>query len=284
MTEAREKDFGGKIRLAVWKFASCDGCQLSLLNLEDELMQLADRVELAYFLEASSDPVDGPYDLSLVEGSITTEHDAGRIQEIRRQSRVLVTIGACATSGGIQALRNKTSVQHFAAIVYPRPEWIETLKTSTPIKEHVRVDGELHGCPISKEQLVEFLTSLLAGKQPFLPDESVCMECKRSGVSCVLISQGEACLGPVTRAGCGALCPRHHRGCFGCFGPKEHAQTEILAHELLRRANASGTVSEESRRELVRLFSSFQVGCSEFRAGVEAAQKSFPIRPEDSHV
>ena len=210
-----------KPKLAVWKFASCDGCQLSLLDLEDELLALAGAVELAEFREATSGVVDGPYDLSLVEGSITTAHDAERIQAVRRASKALVTIGACATSGGIQALRNFADVREFVAAVYASPEYISTLETSTPIAAHVNVDFELHGCPINKRQLLEVVTAFLHGRKPGIPSTSVCTECKSRGIVCVTVAHGTPCLGPVTHAGCGALCPSYDRGCFGCFGPAE---------------------------------------------------------------
>jgi coenzyme F420-reducing hydrogenase gamma subunit len=218
-----------KPRLAVWKFSSCDGCQLSLLDCEDELLALTAAVEIAYFLEASSATAKGPYDLSLVEGSITTAHDAERIHEIRRSSRHLVTIGACATSGGIQALRNVASIGDLVSAVYASPEYISTLRTSTSIADHVHVDFELQGCPISKTQLLEVVGAFLAGRRPNVAAYSVCVECKRAGIPCVMVSRGVPCLGPVTQAGCGALCPLYARGCFGCFGPSEQPNTAALA-------------------------------------------------------
>jgi coenzyme F420-reducing hydrogenase gamma subunit len=221
-----------KPRLAVWKFASCDGCQLSLLDCEDELLALAGRVEIAQFLEATSGTVEGPYDLSLVEGSITTAHDAERIREVRAASRVLVTIGACATAGGIQALRNFADVDDFVRAVYATPGFVSTLATSTPIAEHVPVDFELRGCPIDKRQLLEVVTAFLHGRRPGIPATSVCTECKRRGVVCVTVAHGTPCLGPVTHAGCGALCPAFNRGCFGCFGPMETPNTASLTRRL----------------------------------------------------
>src|SRR5512133_217374 len=202
-----------KPKLAVWKFASCDGCQLSVLDCEDELLALAGEVEIAYFLEASSALVEGPYDLSLVEGSITTAEDAERIQRVRRLSRRVVTIGACATAGGIQALRNFADVDDFVGAVYASPEYISTLATSTPISAHVAVDFELHGCPVNKAQLLEVLTAFLHGRRPQISSASVCQECKRRGNVCVMVAHGTPCLGPVTHAGCGALCPAYDRGC-----------------------------------------------------------------------
>ena len=221
-------------KLAVWKFASCDGCQLSLLDCEDELLAVADALEIAYFLEASRAVVKGPYDLSLVEGSVTTPHDAQRIKQVRRKSRFLVTIGACATSGGIQALRNFRDVRDFMAAVYAEPQYIETLATSTPISDHVKVDFELRGCPISKTQLLEVISAFLRGRRPNTSSHSVCMECKLRGSVCVMVAHGTPCLGPVTHAGCGAICPAYNRGCYGCFGPMETPNSQALSNEWLR--------------------------------------------------
>jgi coenzyme F420-reducing hydrogenase gamma subunit len=219
-----------KPTLAVWKFASCDGCQLSLLDCEDELLALTDELEIAYFVEASRAAVKGSYDLSLVEGSITTPHDAERIQQVRRASKFLVTIGACATAGGIQALRNFQDVKEFTSLVYASPEYIQTLNTSTPISAHIHVDFELQGCPINKNQLLEVISAYLHERKPNVLAHSVCMECKLSGTVCVMVARGTPCLGPVTHAGCGALCPSYQRGCYGCYGPKETPNTSSLSN------------------------------------------------------
>ncbi|MFH0907975.1 MAG: oxidoreductase [bacterium] len=218
-----------KPKLAVWKFASCDGCQLSLLNCEDDLLAVVGAVDIAYFPEASREYTKGPYDISLVEGSITTPHDAERIHQIRRVSKVLVTIGACATAGGIQALRNFKDVKEFISIVYATPRYIETLNKSTAIADHVVVDFELRGCPINKVQLVEVLNAYLHGRKPNVPTHSVCVECKRRGTACVMVARGTPCLGPVTQAGCGAICPVYDRGCYGCFGPMESPNAASLS-------------------------------------------------------
>ena len=218
--------------LAVWKFASCDGCQLSLLDCEDELLAVAGRVAISYFPEATSAMVDGPYDVSLVEGSITTEHDRARIAEIRAQSGLLVTLGACATAGGIQALRNGADVAEFTSIVYAHPGYIDTLATSTPIADHVTVDLELRGCPIDRRQLIGVLAALLDGQVPRLATTSVCTECKARSAACVMVAHGTPCLGPITQAGCGALCPSFHRGCYGCFGPMETPNVAALRRQL----------------------------------------------------
>jgi len=250
-----------KPRLAVWKFASCDGCQLSLLDCEDELLAIADRIEIAYFPEASRRMLPGPYDLSLVEGSITTPADAERIQRVRRQSRRLVTIGACATAGGIQALRNFADVGDYAAAVYPHPEYLKTLATSTPISAHVAVDFELRGCPIDKGQLLEVIKAFLVGRQPAIPNHSVCIDCKRRGNVCVLVARGTPCLGPVTHSGCGAICPSYDRGCYGCFGPVAGANTGALADKL--------TAFGVARRDVTRLFQTFNAAAEAFRKEAE---------------
>jgi sulfhydrogenase subunit delta len=219
-------------RLAVWKFASCDGCQLTLLDCEDELLAVTEQVDVAYFMEASSAPVEGPYDLSLVEGSITTAADVERIRAVRAASRTLVTIGACATSGGIQALRNYADIEEFLGIVYAVPEFISTLASSTAIAAHVPVDFELRGCPIDKRQLLEVIGAFLHGRRPDVPAHSVCLECKLAGNICVMVAHGTVCLGPITHAGCGALCPSFHRGCYGCFGPHEQPNPMSLSAQL----------------------------------------------------
>ena len=222
-----------KPKLAVWKFASCDGCQLSLLDCEDELLAVAGAIDIAYFPEATRAVVRGPYDVSLVEGSVTTPHDAERLHAVRRQTRTLITIGACATAGGIQALRNFADVAEFTSVVYARPEFISTLGTSTPVSAHVKVDFELRGCPIDKRQLLELLTALLAGRKPRIPGHSVCYECKLRGTSCVMV-RGTPCLGPITQAGCGAICPAFDRGCYGCFGPVAEPKVAALTAQFRR--------------------------------------------------
>jgi coenzyme F420-reducing hydrogenase gamma subunit len=222
-------------RLGVFKLASCDGCQLTLLDCEDELLALAAQIDIVHFPEASSRTMpEGPFDLTLVEGSISTPEQLTEIYHIRERSRVLVTIGACATSGGIQALRNFVTDDDWAGIVYANPQYVATLATSTPVADHVRVDFELRGCPINKTQLIEVITAFLVGRSPAIPNESVCLECKRRGTVCVTVARAIPCLGPVTHAGCGTICPAYGRGCYGCFGPRENAATEPLADSMRR--------------------------------------------------
>jgi sulfhydrogenase subunit delta len=254
-----------KPKIAVWKFASCDGCQLSLLDCEDELLDVAEVVEIANFLEASRAVAPGPYDVSMVEGSITTPHDIVRIQKVRKISKYLITLGACATSGGLQALRNFKNVNEFISIVYAHPEYIETLAKSTPISDHVKVDFELRGCPIDKYQMVEVINALVNGRKPNIPAYSVCMECKMKGNVCVMVNKNTPCLGPVTQAGCDAICPSYNRGCYSCFGPKETPNTISMSHCL----GEMGVKTDN----IVRLFRSYNSYAEPFRKESEANER-----------
>ncbi len=253
-------------RLGVFKLASCDGCQLTLLGCEDELLPLTERVEIAHFPEASSrTDVHGTFDVALVEGSVSAPWQLEELLSIRARTKLLVTIGACATAGGVQALRNGRDIAEFTRAVYASPEYISTLERSTPVSAHVSVDYELRGCPIDKHQLLEVLTALLVGRRPAIRDESVCMECKRRGNVCVLVARDEPCLGPVVHAGCGALCPTFDRGCYGCFGPKESPATSALAARFQR----DGMVPVE----LVRRFRGITGGAEAFREESERHER-----------
>lgn len=252
-------------KLAVWKFSSCDGCQLSILDCENELLPVAEEVDVSYFLEASSAVTKGPYDVSLVEGSMSTSHDLKRIQKVRRESKVVVAIGACATAGGIQALRNFKDVKDFISLVYAKPEYIETLDHSTPISEHISVDFELRGCPINKLQLVELITATLNARKPNIPTYSVCMECKIRGNTCIMVSKGIPCLGPVTQVGCGAICPSYNRGCYACFGPKETPNTESLSSRFQQL-----NMKDE---DILRAYRTFNANAEAFRKESEALAK-----------
>lgn len=255
-----------KPRVAVMKFASCDGCQLSLLDAEDELLAVCERLDFVHFAEASSDLQSGPYDLAVVEGSITTTEDVQRIQALRACSTRLITVGACATAGGIQSLRAWGDSQEWVRSIYPSPEFIETLATSTPIAAHVLVDFELHGCPINARQLIEVLTSFAAGRTPRIPTHAVCLDCKRRGTVCVMVVQGQACLGPITQAGCGALCPTYNRGCYGCFGPVHKGNVPPLIQEFQRQGHTAD--------QLVPLLRNFNATAPQFRDASESLVES----------
>ncbi len=255
-----------KPRIGVFKFASCDGCQLSLLDAEDELLAVAGAVDVAYFPEASRTMLPGPYDIGLVEGSITTHHDAERIQEVRRKCKTLITLGACATAGGVQALRNWKDVDEFVRVVYATPQFISTLKLSTPIAEHVPVDFELRGCPINKYQLLELIAATLAGRKPNIPTYSLCIECKRKANVCIAVARGIACMGPVTQAGCGALCPSFDRGCYGCFGPMETPNTASLTEQFRVLGRTDDQIS--------RSFRNFNAWAWQFRRASEECKRT----------
>ena len=250
-----------KPSVAVYKFSSCDGCQLSLLNLEDEILDLAGAVEIAFFLEATSKISPGPYDIALIEGSISTPHEAARIVEIRQQAGFVVALGTCATSGGIQALRNFASVDDYAMIVYQHPEFLDTLETSTPISEHIKIDLELWGCPVNKYQVIDVIASLLQNRRPNIPNYSVCLDCKRDGNVCVMVAYGTPCLGPATRSGCGALCPANGRGCYGCFGPIPNADLAPLIPVL--------TSHERHPGEIIQLLRNFAAYAPAFREAAD---------------
>ncbi len=253
-------------KLAVWKFSSCDGCQLSVLNCEDELLALAGQVEIAYFLEATRSQVAGPYKLSLVEGSISTPEELERIKEVRAQSEFLVTIGACATAGGIQALRNFAEVEEFIRLVYASPEFISTLAETRPVADFVRVDFELRGCPINREQLLELINAFLNGRKPNVSRHSLCVDCKRQGLTCVMVAHGTPCLGPITQSGCGVLCPSYNRGCYGCFGPSETSNCLALGGRL-------GELGV-SPQEQVRLLRTFNAWAPAFKKASEQLEEA----------
>jgi sulfhydrogenase subunit delta len=255
-----------KPKVAVYKFSSCDGCQLSILNLEDELLDLASVVEIAYFLEATRAVKPGPYDVGIVEGSITTQHEMERIKEIRNECKFLISLGTCATAGGIQALRNFANADEYARTVYAHPEYLHYLETSTPISTHVAVDLEIWGCPVNKGTVIEVLTAVVQNRRPNFPPSPVCLECKRLGLVCVAVAQGIPCLGPVVHGGCGALCPANGRGCYGCFGPSSAGNFNALV--------ACMVPLDRYPNETATLLRSFSGHAPAFRAAAEHALKS----------
>lgn len=254
-----------KPKLAVFKMSSCDGCQLSLLDAEDELLDVLGGVDLAYFPEASSRMLKGPYDIGLVEGSITTPRNVEEIRQIRKDCKVVITIGACATAGGIQALRNWKDTQEFTKIVYASPEYISTLDRSLPVSSFIQVDYELRGCPINKYQLIEVLNAFLNSRKPNISSKSVCVDCKLKGNVCVMTAHNTPCLGPVTHTGCNALCPSYNRGCFGCYGPMDSPNTSSLANQF----KTMGL----TKFDIMILFRSYNAYAEAFRKESEANEK-----------
>lgn len=223
----------GKPSVAVHKFSSCDGCQLALINLGESLLVLSQLVEIKHFAEAGPLDEEANVDIAIIEGSISTSEDEARLNKIRANSTYLMTIGACATSGGLQALRNMANTDEWIADIYANPSVIDSLDNSTPIKDHVKVDLELWGCPVNQKQILGAIRALLFGVLPEEENEKVCVECKRQQTVCVMVTKNEPCMGPVTRTGCGALCPSVGRGCYGCYGPAENVNAEAMANRLL---------------------------------------------------
>ncbi|NIR59788.1 MAG: sulfhydrogenase subunit delta [Gammaproteobacteria bacterium] len=236
-----------KPRIAVHKLASCDGCQLAFLNLGETLIELAGLVDIVHFAESGYVALDEPVDIAFVEGSVSTPEQAERIERIRGNAGFLITIGACATAGGIQALRNLADADAWLRGVYATPEHVDSLASSTPISHHVKVDLELWGCPVSGRQVLAAARALLYGAPPAEENEKVCMECKRRQAVCVLVARGAACMGPVTRTGCGALCPRFGRDCYACYGPAERPNSAALA----RRFEGLGLLPDDIARRFL---------------------------------
>jgi sulfhydrogenase subunit delta len=221
-----------KPTVAVHKFASCDGCQLAFLNAGENLLTLSDLVDIVHFAEAGPVETETAVDIAFVEGSITTPGDQDRIQRIRDNSRYLVTIGACATSGGLQALRNLANADDWVRAIYAQPEYINTLSTSTAIRDHVAVDLELWGCPVNGKQVLQVVRDLLFGVAPRNDADKVCLDCKRHHNICVMVTRAIPCMGPVTRTGCGAICPQVGRDCYACYGPAENINTDSFSRRL----------------------------------------------------
>jgi coenzyme F420-reducing hydrogenase gamma subunit len=261
-----------KPRIAVWKFASCDGCQLSLIDLDEQLLDFAATVEVAYFVEVSRALKEGPYDISIIDGSMAMDKDQDLLRKIRAQSRFVVAIGACASQGGIQSLRNFASVSDFAKRIYRQPEWLDALEWSTPIRENIKVDFELQGCPVNKNHILEVVAALSDGRKPVIGTHSVCLTCKLRGTTCVLVAGGVPCMGPVTQDGCGAICPGFNRGCYGCFGPMETANIDSFSGWLRKLG-----VSDE---ELVRMYRTFNAWSADFRHGAQQAEERLRSKKE----
>lgn len=232
-----------RARVGIHKFTSCDGCQLALLNLGETLLQLAEMVDLVHFAEAGPFAPGADLDIAFVEGSLSTPAQLERIRQIRRHSRYLVTIGACATAGGIQSLRNLQADDHWLEAVYAHPGYIETLDQVRPIAAEVKVDLELWGCPVNSRQVLSAIRALLWKVAPLEERDKVCLECKRQLRVCVLVARGSPCMGPVTATGCGAICPSFGRGCYGCYGPAESVNTDALARRFAGLGLAPETIA-----------------------------------------
>lgn len=222
-----------KPRIAIFDFACCEGCQLQIVNMEEELLELLSVVDPVEWREAMSDQSED-YDIAIVEGSITREEDEERLKEIRGKARIIIALGACATIGGVNKLKNNFELRQVKEMVYGDAAQMEHLDTSQvkALHEVVQVDYKVEGCPIDAEELAYVIRCLLAGKRPVVPSYPVCVECKMKE-NCCRYEYNEVCLGPITRAGCGARCPSNGFWCFGCRGyvdhPNLHAAKEVMA-------------------------------------------------------
>lgn len=262
-------------KVSIHKFSSCDGCQLAFLNLGNDLITLTNLIDVKHFAEAgfvddNLPEVGGVVDIAFIEGSISTGAELERIKKIRENSRLLITIGACATSGGIQALRNMFDANAWIEGIYAKPEYIDSLKTVSPIKDHVTVDFEVWGCPVSSDQIIEVIRSLLSGVMPIDSTEKVCAECKRSQTVCRMVVNGEACMGPVTKAGCGAICPTYGRACYACYGPSSDSNSTALNN----RFQGLGLLPEEVARKYLLFNNNAPVFNSASRLAVSGTSTS----------
>ncbi len=257
--------FARRPRLAVHKFSSCDGCQLALLNLGEGLLDLAERVDIVHFAEFGALDEAAEVDIALVEGSISTPHEIERIKAVRERSKYLIAIGACATSGGIQALRNLGDASAWTRAVYATPAFISVLDHVSALSAHVRIDLELWGCPVNARQVLAAMHDLLAGVAPAPSRDKLCTECKRIGNVCVVVSEGQPCMGPVTATGCGVLCPSQGRDCYGCSGPAESPNVAALA----ARLRSLGL----SRQDVAQRFLAINSGAPEFAAAAQPADE-----------
>ncbi len=222
-----------KPSIAVHKFSSCDGCQLAFLNAGEDLLTLSELIDIRHFLEAGMADEEAKVDIAFVEGSISTDEEIERIARVRANSDFVVTIGACATAGGLQALRNlDDNHEAWKNAIYAKPQFITTLDYARPVKELIKVDFELWGCPVNGRQVLAAVQQLLFGVAPLQSNDKVCMECKRTHTVCVMVAENRPCMGPVTRTGCGALCPRFGRDCYACFGPAENINGPAMAARL----------------------------------------------------
>ena len=216
-----------KPKIAIFDFACCEGCQLQIVNLEEEILDLLGGADVVEWREAMSEKSD-EYDIAIIEGSITRLEDEERLKLIRSRAKVLIALGACATIGGVNKLKNNfDDLEEVKKCVYGKAAGMPHLHTglTKSVGEVVDVDFCVHGCPIDRKEFTYIVRSLLMGKTPEIPDYPVCVECKAQGNPC-LWESGQVCLGPIIRAGCGARCPSNGFRCFGCRGYVDNPNVE----------------------------------------------------------
>jgi sulfhydrogenase subunit delta len=224
-----------KPKIAIFDFACCEGCQLQIVNLEEEILSLLGGADVVEWREAMSEKSD-EYDIAIIEGSITRMEDEEKIKVIRGKAKVLIALGACAVIGGINKLKNNfDDLEEVKKCVYGKAAGKPHLRTA-PVKavgEVVQVDYAVPGCPIDGKEFTYIVRSLLMGKKPEIPEYPVCVECKANGNPC-LWQYDQVCLGPIIRAGCGARCPSNGFRCFGCRGYVDNPNVDA-ARDVINR-------------------------------------------------
>lgn len=231
-------------RVIIYGLASCAGCQLQILNLENELLDIVKYIDIVNFKEAQSNNEEGPYDIAIIEGTVTCEREITKIKKLREESKVVVAIGACATHGNMPALKNFYDSGDFEKIVYNGKVPLGNLEKYSGIDKYIKVDHYIYGCPPTKEDIIQMVKDVLLDRAFVVKNYAVCVECKAKENQCVL-DLGKVCLGPITRAGCGAICPSYLHRCDGCRGPLENSNLQaelklfkdnkITKEEILKR-------------------------------------------------
>jgi sulfhydrogenase subunit delta len=241
--------------VAFYGLTCCAGCQLEILNQEDNLIDILSKINLVQFRMGSSSKHPGPYDICFVEGSVTNDTELSLLKELREKSKILVAMGACATTGGVNAMRNGRNIEELKQAAYGDASHLHTKAEILPLKSYVSVDYELQGCPINGEEFIELLIALLMGTEPIEKNYSVCVECRLKEYNC-LMKEGQLCLGPITRAGCGARCPSVGVPCEGCWGPVPQANVDSEIDVFAAKGASFDTV--------VRKFRMFNAASEEF--------------------
>jgi sulfhydrogenase subunit delta len=251
-----------KPKLGFFKYSCCAGCEFQFMYFQKYVPETLTGFDFVYarMMKSGGNP-DGPFDVALVEGTITESWQADELKKIREQSRLLFAIGTCAIDGGIPAIKATIPEIEAERKVYKKLSSVHSIRPHA-IDAYVKVDGYIRGCPPGERDLYEALSSVLAGKKPDFLEYSVCIECKLKGNICVLVAYAMPCMGPVTNAGCGALCPSMNRACYSCFGPMKQANGPALA----KKFKMMGLPKDD----IVRKFTEFGAGTIEFRRAIEA--------------
>lgn len=259
------KDRTGKPRVGVWKFTCCSGCQFNLIFFQNNLKDTLDSVEFQFFyMGKEHNSEEGIFDIALIEGGVSEAHQVEELKKVRRMTKMLVAFGQCAVDGGIPSVKNRTPELEIQKRVYEDPLLINSNRVQ-PIDAYVRVDAYLRGCPFEESELLEVISAYKLGKKPELPRGSVCTECKMKDNLCILIARNELCMGPVTNAGCGALCPSRGRPCYSCHGPMDDPNARALA-ELFETRRLSP-------EDIIRKFSEFGGLTLPFRKAIDQHER-----------